>query len=267
MTETHPPGAHESGRHRISGRADWQIPRINGVACGPVEKALHSCDKVFFLHMRKAAGTSIRNLLTTITNRSGLELNVQEGGVLDHDKMGGAKTFRVTCLREPLDRVCSLYNFQGRWAGRDQPQAQSKARPFAEWLEQIPTPNKWRLWDESADYYTKTLSGGPVDQRGKGVEASHYSRARQVLDTFDLVLIVEGFGLPEYDAWLSRRLGLEKPIAMPTKRPTTKVQSKYDIRQHLTDDMVTDVQTCNRWDLELYRRACGRAPVAPRDKA
>lgn len=213
--------------------------------------------------MRKAAGTSIRTLLREVSERSGLELNVQEGWGLDPRQFEDPATFTVTCLREPVDRICSLYNYQGRWKPDDREQKHDTAVSFATWLSWIPKPRTWKLWDETADYYTKTLAGGPVDERGVSVDAARYARALQALDRFDLVLLCEGFGIPEYDAWWTARLGLDRTAEMPKLRVTRQKQSRYDIRRCLTDELLRDVWARNQWDAQLYRHARMRSPVVP----
>ncbi len=233
----------------------WTAARVNDTVCLASGRSLASCDRVFFLHMRKAAGTSMRALLESIGKRRGIEIDTQEGGILHQPRMGGARTFRITCLRDPLERVFSLYNFQGRWPRADQDKDPEQATPFAEWLNTIPTPRTWRLWDESADYYAKTLSGGPLDQRGIAVNERRLALARAVLERFDLVLILERLGDPAYDAWWSRRLGLPHPKRLPWHRKTRRKQNKYDIRDHITDDQRAEVVARNRFDIALYQYA------------
>lgn len=109
--------------------------------------------------------------------------------------------------------------------------------------------------------YVKTLAGGPERRRGVGADAQLFARARTVLRRFDLVLVLEGFGDPDYDGWWADRLALEDDLRMPHRNQTTRLQSLYDIRDHLTEPQRRDAVARNRWDLALYRETCLRSPV------
>jgi len=224
-------------------------------------KSIESCERLFFLHMRKAGGTSLRALLGEAAQRQGLDFDAQEGGVLDFARLGGRNTFSVTCLREPVDRICSLYNFMGRWPHDVVPKTSETARPFAEWLDARPRRPTPLLWDESADYYTKTLGGGSIAARGLGSDAECFERARRALQRFDMVLVFERFGQPDYDAWWRRRLALDADTKLPHRMRTIRRQSVYDIRDHLTDDLRANLAARNRWDSRLYRQICRQAQL------
>merc|ERR1712157_424336 len=74
---------------------------------------------LFFLHMRKAGGTTIRAFLGKVAKRYNLEFVINEGrrGKVEMPTANGS-TFYVTNLREPMARILSHYKYSGRWACR-----------------------------------------------------------------------------------------------------------------------------------------------------
>lgn len=91
-------------------------------------KGIGSCNKVFLLYMRKAAGSTLRRVLGSLCSTRGLELEVGEGGPFDAARLVEPDTYFVTTIRDPVERTCSLYNFEGRWRQRDARRARI-ARP------------------------------------------------------------------------------------------------------------------------------------------
>ena len=129
-------------------------------------RSLTDCKRVFFLHMRKAGGTTVRAVLRQICQRKNIAFEAGEGRPLEHFGAMDEDTFLVMNFRHPVERICTHYNAEGR---RSPPQAErtegAKAlehtKDFAKWFERkhpVAAADKARLWLETKNYYVKTLS-------------------------------------------------------------------------------------------------------------
>ena len=88
-------------------------------------------ERIVFIHMRKAGGSTLRGYLRKVSQKLGLEYIVHEGSIMPRkfllppppssssssrystlDKSG---TFYVTHVRDPMQRTISHYKYEGRW--------------------------------------------------------------------------------------------------------------------------------------------------------
>lgn len=74
----------------------------------------HKINRIFFLHMRKAGGTTIRRYLLKVAKHYNITFEVAEGYKTRQLTMD-ANTLYVTNLREPVARVISNYKYDLRW--------------------------------------------------------------------------------------------------------------------------------------------------------
>lgn len=233
-------------------------------------KSLDDCDRIFLLHMRKAAGTSLRRFFGELCQLCGLDLEVVEGWPFDAARLDEERTWFVTSLRDPFERVCSLYNFEGRWPQADTVRAPESAVPFGTWFEMTeprePAPRHW-LWSVACEHYTKTLGGfGPFRdgvpewrfEPDNGVSVENYRQAVRVLERFDLVLICEWLEHESYRRCIANALvGADQlPVELPHSNRTAERKPAYDLREHMTPAVRRRIEAGNRWDRELYRVAC-----------
>ena len=190
---------------------------------------------LYLKHLRKAGGTSLRLMFGEFVCRARRELAeralVNEARPFDVAMLGArasAPVF-VTCMREPIARILSSYWFEGRTpllakgASLRQKGAPTVPVPAAkgggpmtldQWIDRTQSPwevnkakRQKRLWIVVQNYYVQVfggkVTGGPVDDE-------LYARAVQVLNSFDVVLILEWMGDPEHCALLAR-LGYGDP--------------------------------------------------------
>jgi hypothetical protein len=237
-------------------------------------RTLDNCNRIFLMHMRKAGGQTARRLLKNVCSRRRKTFKAVEGWPLDPFEIDD-ETFLVVNIRHPVDRICSLYNAEGRW--RKLPRnwttenmTAESAVPFDDWLlekEPIQGPNAPPLWRATSNFYVKTLCGAGAKKRSRmelrqdAVTGSEYLRAVQFLQRVDLFLVCEWWRDDAFRRYVSTRLlgsgaGM---IDIPHRNRTTQRQSLFDIRGHLTPAQRRGIEDANRWDLELYRYVCWQA--------
>jgi hypothetical protein len=74
----------------------------------------HKINRIFFLHMRKAGGTTIRRYLLKVAKHYNLTFEAREGKQTREIPMD-ANTLYVTNVREPVERAISNYKYDLRW--------------------------------------------------------------------------------------------------------------------------------------------------------
>jgi hypothetical protein len=216
--------------------------------------------------MRKAGGSTARRLLKKYCSEHGIKFSAGEGMPLSHYRIE-PDTFLVINLREPVQRVCSLYNAEGRWpfpatSWTADNMTPERAIPFEDWFRQrepIQSGLAPPLWRVPQNYYVKSLSGtGQEEPGGETVDASDYRHALRQLQRFDLVLICEWLHLNDFRRYVAERLSApgSKKIAVEHLNKTGQFQDVFDIRGHMTSHEWEMVAGGNRWDRELYRFAC-----------
>ena len=125
----------------------------------------------------------------------------------------------ITCVREPVSRVISSYFFEGRMpiggmetfrnkqTGKDE-KRRATPKTLAEHIAFVQSGKEVRrriatrrCWLEVQNYYVQIFAG---QNTGGPVGAEHVSRARQTLNSFDVVLILEWMDEPEHRALFER---------------------------------------------------------------
>ena len=178
----------------------------------------------------------------------------------------------VTCLRDPVDRVVSMYFFGGRWPQKDVRRAEADALPLLTWLEKVGNeshkrghrakkhfkeqgtwPNRVRIWEEVSDYYVQMFSGIAASP----ATSDHYDAAKATLESFDVVLVLEALrtrpGRDTAERLLRRALPLPQTRCMPNLsaqpvnvgrvRKNEAPPSKGELKR---------IAALNVWDRKLY---------------
>jgi hypothetical protein len=153
---------------------------------------------LYLYHVRKAAGTTLREIMATVAHTWKVKLYETEGIVLDHRFVENDNLLSVVTLRHPVKRVMSLYWYEhvGWWHGILK--ETSKVRTLRDWVDGWKDGSKWKtdfvrknpgtVYVEIENYYVKMLTGW---KGGPTVGSNDLEKAKQVLDKFDLVLLVE----------------------------------------------------------------------------
>lgn len=161
---------------------------------------------IYLYHTRKAAGTSIRDILTTIAATWRVPYYETEGVVLNRDiveKKTGLLT--VTSLREPIARILSLYWYEHvGWYDGVLKQTE-RCKSLREWVNAWRDGSRWKgdfivknpdsVYVEIENYYVKMLSGWHArNPRTSRVTAEDLEAAKAVLRSFDVVLLSDWMG-------------------------------------------------------------------------
>lgn len=178
--------------------SDWTTRFLGPSLCGQ-----HHRRNIFHLHMRKAAGTTIRNYLQSVTKKTKQRYFESEGISLSRDFKQLDGTTTVLSLRHPLDRIFSLYWYEHVAWWNEVKKDMSKCSTMKNWVEAWRDGSSWKTefiknnpgstYVEIENYYTKTLSGWKGPEK---VTRDDLAIAKKALQNFDVVVISE---------WLSNK--------------------------------------------------------------
>lgn len=152
---------------------------------------------IFFYHMRKAAGTTVKDMLISASRRWGVTFYESEGPSLNKVFLD-QNLLLVTSLREPIQRIHSLYWYEHVGWFDGVLHETEKCKSLLAWIEGWRDGSKWKnefmlknpgsVYIEVENYYVKALSGwtgaAPVGEKD-------YEIAKSSLDKFDVVFVTE----------------------------------------------------------------------------
>jgi hypothetical protein len=180
--------------------------------------------RIFFMHMRKAGGSTIHMYLKKVAKKWNLQLDVAEGTVIESPG-NRSDTLYVTHLREPIARVISHFKYEARWPCEELVENNGvfvptleNARDFETWMDK----NQCRLlerglygtvlWECSANCYVQWLNYGRPTQACNpsdvSAERDRFVQALATLKKFHLIIDVERlFHDREYGAGIEHYFG------------------------------------------------------------
>jgi hypothetical protein len=149
-------------------------------------------------HVRKAAGTTVREVLHTFAKRSRVGLFETEGVTLDNAFLAEKPLLSVITLWEPVSRVMSLYWYEHVGWYHTITKEDSKIKSLKVWVDAWRDGSTWKstfmhknpssVYVEIENYYVKLLIGW----RGPGaVDENDLLKAMKVLEKFDVILLTE----------------------------------------------------------------------------
>ena len=178
-------------------------------------------EKIVLVHMRKAGGTSMKSYLREVSKKYNITLQEFEAErpVLPED--ADNRTLFVTHIREPSARVLSHYKYEMRWKCKfltDKkstfvPSAKTSRTTLDAFVERQNIPmtgggEKGNVWECSHNCYAKWVTGlcwfeGPFNESTscwsrENNEGMLLPRARNVLFSYNLVVVVEWLQNPDY---------------------------------------------------------------------
>lgn len=199
------------------------------------------CGAIYLYHTRKAAGTSVREILSFAARQWRVPYYETEGIVLHRPLIDYSGVLTVTSLRDPIKRVLSLYWYEHvGWFDGVLHKAE-KCKPLREWLDAWRDGSSWKsafvaknpgsVYVEVSNYYTKMLSGW----QGEPLSAEHLQNAKEALRAFDVVLLSDWMGDDtQVDAMNALFPGREKASAGKL------VQGDFNARVKLTPRLAPD---------------------------
>jgi len=153
---------------------------------------------IFLYHVRKAAGTSVKDVLHHSSKLWRVPVFETEGLSLDPRFLVPKSLLSVLTMRDPVDRALSMYWYEhvGWYDGiLHQPQRCKTLREWVEawrdgsvWKKKFVSSNPRSVYVEIENYYVKMLTGWTG---AEVIGESHLEQAKIVLKHFDVVLVME----------------------------------------------------------------------------
>ena len=151
---------------------------------------------LYFYHNRKAAGTTVQEILKLSSWIYGIKkVYFTEGITLDPEILEQSGLMSVISFRDPIDRIVSLYWYD---YANSYKKNQSLIYTMNEWFDAWKDGSKWKssfikknlknVYVEVDNYYTKVLSSwsGP-----EPINSTHLEIAKSNLEKFDIIFIQE----------------------------------------------------------------------------
>jgi Sulfotransferase family len=245
---------------------------------------------VYFKHFRKAGGTTLyHSFRENQCLRRQIPVYASEFPFFNTDTFNVLNsTVFVTTLRHPIDRILSMYWFEGRWP-RTCHQAcennktkddSTKVADLHEWIDAIHDQKKHSeykyvrhngcgQWVSVENYYTRMLLG--VDRAKNRVAAQstlhkrgfrnvtltlrHLERAKQILASFDVVVIQEEMMKPSNKTQMFFEItgyGENPPRKFGVERKGAE-RAKYFVPP--SNATLDRLHQWNAFDIQLYEYA------------
>jgi hypothetical protein len=202
---------------------------------------------IYLYHVRKAAGTTVREVLELVSKVWKVALFETEGITLDERFLATKGLFTIMSIRQPIDRILSLYWYEHVAWYVSITKEPEKCKSLKDWVNAWKDGTEWKtnfilanpknVYVEIENYYVKILSGwiGPDP-----VSKKHLDKAKEVLDGFDLVLLTEWMKdetqINAFNALFSGRSGIAAANALKGDK---KIKEQYG--DTLGKDLVSTV--------------------------
>jgi hypothetical protein len=155
----------------------------------------------YMYHSRKAAGTTVRDVIKASNQRYFVQYEETEGHILNQDILGLPHVFTVTTMREPINRILSLYWYEHVGWLHGVLHQTDRCKSMKEWVSAWQDSSSYKQsilkedprsnYIEIENYYTKAFS----NWNGKSpIGPEDFEKAKQTLLKFDLILISEWLG-------------------------------------------------------------------------
>mmetsp|Transcript_19745 Transcript_19745/g.28201 ORF Transcript_19745/g.28201 Transcript_19745/m.28201 type:complete len:268 (-) Transcript_19745:709-1512(-) len=143
---------------------EWKAKLLQKLICLRMKK-----ESIYMYHIRRAAGSTVRDVLHKVALRWGARYHETEGPVLNENFLNLPGLLTITTLRDPITRASSLY-----WAEHvgwfdgilRQPEKCSTYREWvnawrdnSQWKSEFVAANPGNLYVEIENYYVKALTG------------------------------------------------------------------------------------------------------------
>ena len=244
-------------------------------------------DEIYMLHMRKGGGTTMRVYLKRVAEVHNLTLRFSEGEP-DTTTTDWTRTFRITNLRQPIQRAISHYKYDQRWScnSRDVDSLTSKKGKFVPTKDNIQmtfedflhvadrrTPTRRhpkRLWTCATNCFVRWATGHAayIDVENDAKSASRLlNDAYQALCQYDLIVNTDWLAKGTYRRKIEKYFGVDGLYNATQKASDLLFCSKESRAANarvplvIRNETQEELEAANRIDLELYRRFtdCGIA--------
>lgn len=175
---------------------DWKKALYRKLKCTYQHKMLY-----YMYHIRKAAGTTIRDIIKASNQRYFVSYEETEGHILNQEMLNLPHVFTVTSLRDPINRILSLYWYEHVGWYHGVLRQTDRCKPLRDWVGawQDGTPFKKKILNEDPrsnyieieNYYTKAFSNWDGK---RPIGEADFEKAKQTLLKFDVVFISDWLG-------------------------------------------------------------------------
>ena len=219
-------------------------------------------ERIFFIHVPKSAGMAVTTLLAQQFGaeavvhlpapRRGAAEQAQQNYriVAGHFMMNQlsaqlcATSYMLSILREPVDRVLSLYHFYRQKGVATGPEVdRARHQELDTIMTEFRQPIICNVW---SNLQTLIFAGVHPDT---SPSRQLLDRAKRNLDRLDLVGVYER--LPE----AMRRLAADLELGADVQIPVINVTAQRRLRSELTEAEIAAIAEANSLDIELYQHA------------
>jgi hypothetical protein len=203
----------------------------------------------FFYHTRKAGGTTIHDWLSDLSALWRVQYLELEGKSLNPKLLDVSGVFSLTALRDPIERIMSLYWYEHVAWWYDVKHEPHNCRTLAQWVSGWRDGSQWKtkfvsqnpgtVYVEVENYYVKSLIGwtGP-----EPIGKADLKRAKVILaEHFDFILLTEDMNKDKFGSFLILEM-LFGGSTQALKEKSNK--SDQSTRQRLESQLAADQVMC-----------------------
>jgi hypothetical protein len=177
-----------------------------------------STTAIYLYHVRKAAGTTIRDFFHLLARKQRVPFFETEGIVVNPSLLHIKELLTLVSFRDPIERIISLYWYEHVAWYYSVVKKHDKLKTLSEWINgwkdgaklkttiqsKFPTNN----YVEIENYYTKLLIGYQYDPKKepneqKKLTKEDLEKAKEILRQFDLIFISE---------WINDKEHIERKV-------------------------------------------------------
>jgi hypothetical protein len=228
--------------------------------------------RIFFVHMRKAGGSTIRGYLRTVAKRHNVTLDIVEGTPIEHPG-NQTDTLYVTHIRHPVKRIISDFKYEARWPCLQLTRNVSyvptlkNAEDFQNWINKTECHSSisprygQQLWLCSTNCYVQWLNFG-FPKRGCNsddiaAKAERYDLALSSLSKFHLIIDVDRlFRDAGYGSMLENYFGVRGLVGLKRNMYCGKKSAEANEKVPLMveNSTIENLYHRNQADLDLFHR-------------
>jgi hypothetical protein len=202
---------------------------------------------IFFYHTRKAGGTTIHDWLTILSSQWHVPYLELEGKSLNPLLLEESGVLSITSLRDPIDRIMSLYWYEHVAWWYDVKHEPQNCRTLAQWVDGWQDGSPWKahfvrqnpgtVYVEVENYYVKSLIGwnglAPIGE-------ADLERAKKILsEHFDFVLLTDDMSSDAFGSFsLLAKLFGSSTQALKQKSNKSDQSTRQRLESQLANDQV-----------------------------
>ena len=248
-----------SQNHHITEDHSWHKQLLHKLYCLHQRKG-----DLFLYHIRKAAGTTLREIMTKYAKINNVRLYESGGISLNREFLSVKGLLSVITLRHPVHRVLSLYWYEHVAWYATITKDLTKIKTLHEWVSAWKDGSEWKdhfvvanprsLYVEIENYYVKSLIGWNGKKKLTDEDLEY---AKSILAKFDVILFQEWMN-DETQLSITNKLfpGRMNIAINHAVKGDVNIKNKYGNTYAKDLDRITaDLTAINYYDLQLFEFA------------